>query len=87
MDDNQGSPPQVLYSTGEEIRGQFVSEHKSIAFDVVKDQSRVRAMDFDPVSMIVLNFGASTMMRLAPGFLSYLPGVGVGTVSFALGTW
>ena len=52
-DDASGTPPEVLYSTGADIRGQYVANHKNAAFDVIKDQARIRSIDFNPQNMIV----------------------------------
>jgi len=49
---NDGIEPKVLYSTGEEIFGEHIGKQLR-AFGVIKNETRIESIDFDPKEMMV----------------------------------
>lgn len=49
---SDGIEPKLLYSTGEEIYGQTISKQLR-QFDVIKNESRIESIDFDPKDMML----------------------------------
>ncbi len=61
---------EVLFSTGEDIKAFKAEDHRHIAFDVVKDESRITGVDFNPAVMMV--YWADAQERAIKR--SYIPG-------------
>ena len=49
---NDGSETRVLFSTGEEIHGEILSKQTKL-FEVIKNESRIESIDFDPKDMML----------------------------------
>jgi len=49
---SDGVEPKLLYSTGEDIYGQTISKQLR-QFDVIKNESRIESIDFDPKEMML----------------------------------
>ena len=49
---NEGTETKILFSTGEEIHGEVLAKQMKI-FDVIKNETRIEAIDFDPKEMML----------------------------------
>ena len=44
-------PPSLMFSTGPDIRGEYISNRTF--YDVIKNEARIEALDFNPKNMVV----------------------------------
>lgn len=61
---------EVLFSTGEEIKAVRVKDHQNKAFEVIKNENRIRGIDFNPDKMMV--YWADTQEKAIKR--SFIPG-------------
>lgn len=52
---------EVLYTTGQEIKAHRLRKRKDEAFEVIKNEARIEAIDYDPKKMIIFWIDSKVM--------------------------